>query len=361
MDHRSDLYSLAVCLYELITGERLFVHAGLTTTADEIYSQAIPLVSRKVPGLPADLDKVMLRALSIDPDARYQTAGEFQEAVLRCAHRNGLMMSAPELAQHLREVCGPPSRWREEGRSDATGSVAIGGGGTEVYDALSDGTEQIDLSNEPDEVSEVSEVSDVSYSDVEERRVREMTSMDALGRLQNIQLTSMIKFADTGDDGEGAAPLVDLDDFGAPPPRADDSEIPRPVAPLARPDESEIPRAAAPPRVDARRNVEGDVATEAVERVSLPRRSRALPWILSGVLLLLGGTIAAAIGLSGPTVAPAPPVGPGGSGGSELLPAPAVEPPPALPAVAPVDAGAEAAPPAGAATKSKPEKGAGAR
>jgi hypothetical protein len=276
------------------------------------------------------------------------------------------MMSAPELAQHLREVCGPPSRWREEGRSDATGSVAIGGGGTEVYDALSDGTEQIDLSNEPDDdISEVSEVSDVSYSDVEERRVREMTSIDALGRLQNIQLTSMIKFADTGDDGEGAAPLVDLDDFGAPPPRADDSEIPRPALPLARPDESEIPRAAAPPRVADRRNVEGDVATEAVERVSLPRRSRALPWVLAGVLLLLGGTIAAAIGLSGPTVAPAPPVGPGGSGGSEPLPAPSPapseEPTPAQPAVAPVDAGTEAAPPAGAATKAKPAKGARAR
>ena len=36
MDHRSDLYSLAVCLYEILTGERLFVHAGLTTSADEV-------------------------------------------------------------------------------------------------------------------------------------------------------------------------------------------------------------------------------------------------------------------------------------------------------------------------------------
>src|SRR5207253_2687832 len=68
MDHRSDLYSLAVCLYEILTGERLFVHAGLTTSADEIYSQPVPLVSRKVPGLTPDLDVIVKKALSIDPN-----------------------------------------------------------------------------------------------------------------------------------------------------------------------------------------------------------------------------------------------------------------------------------------------------
>ena len=67
LDARSDLYSLAVCLYEIITGERLFVHAGLTTSADEIYSQPVPLLSHKVPGLPPELDKVMLKALSRRP------------------------------------------------------------------------------------------------------------------------------------------------------------------------------------------------------------------------------------------------------------------------------------------------------
>src|SRR5207248_1317960 len=65
LDHRSDLYSLAVCMYEVLTGERLFVHAGLTTSADEIYSQPVPLVSRKVPGLTPDLDAIMLKALAL--------------------------------------------------------------------------------------------------------------------------------------------------------------------------------------------------------------------------------------------------------------------------------------------------------
>ena len=35
LDARSDLYSLAVCLYEILAGERLFVNTGITTSVDE--------------------------------------------------------------------------------------------------------------------------------------------------------------------------------------------------------------------------------------------------------------------------------------------------------------------------------------
>src|SRR5687767_9782996 len=123
LDHRSDLYSLAVCFYEILTGERLFVHAGLTTSADEIYSQPVPQVSKKLPGLTQDLDLIVSKSLSIDPDRRYQTAGEFQEALTRCAHRNGLLMSAPELAEELIDACGDYDDWRDDDDDDDLGYV----------------------------------------------------------------------------------------------------------------------------------------------------------------------------------------------------------------------------------------------
>jgi serine/threonine-protein kinase len=106
LDHRSDLYSLAVCLYEALTGEPLFAHAGQKTSASKIYAQPVPQVSRKVPGLTPDLDAIMAQALAVFPAARYQHAGELQEALTRCAHRNGLLLSAPELAAELRAACG---------------------------------------------------------------------------------------------------------------------------------------------------------------------------------------------------------------------------------------------------------------
>jgi len=142
LDHRSDLYSLAVCMYEVITGERLFVHAGLTTSADEIYSQPVPQLSRKVPGLTPELDGIMIKALALSPDARFQTAGEFQEALTRCAHRNGLLMSAPEVAQELLELCGPPDQWRGDDDDEDFGFVARAA--TEVYDGGSDVDEDDD-------------------------------------------------------------------------------------------------------------------------------------------------------------------------------------------------------------------------
>ncbi|HEY4180394.1 MAG TPA: serine/threonine-protein kinase [Kofleriaceae bacterium] len=138
LDHRSDLYSLAVCMYEILTGERLFVHAGLTTSADEIYSQPVPSLTKKIPGLPAELDAIMRKALAINPDERYQTAGELNEALTRCAHRNGLLMAAPELSRELLEDCGPYEGWRGEDEDEDLGYAMNQRAGTEVYDSVDD-------------------------------------------------------------------------------------------------------------------------------------------------------------------------------------------------------------------------------
>jgi eukaryotic-like serine/threonine-protein kinase len=118
MDHRSDLYSAAVCMYEMLTGERLFVHASIMTSADEIYSQPIPMVSRKIADVPSDIDFILQKALSINPADRYQTAGQLGEALTRCAHRHGLLMSSSELADELAAVCGPPDSWRDDDEDD---------------------------------------------------------------------------------------------------------------------------------------------------------------------------------------------------------------------------------------------------
>jgi eukaryotic-like serine/threonine-protein kinase len=111
IDHRCDLFSLSVCLYESLSGERLFV-GDLNTPADEIYGIPILPASQKRSGLPRALDDVLMRALAPNVDDRYQSAAELGEALRRVAHRSGLAFSPPELAAHLRDILGDdPERW----------------------------------------------------------------------------------------------------------------------------------------------------------------------------------------------------------------------------------------------------------
>jgi eukaryotic-like serine/threonine-protein kinase len=128
IDHRSDLYSLAVCLYESLTAERLFV-GDLSTPPDVIYGQPVLPPSKKRAGLPALLDEVLVKALAPRPDDRYQSAIAFTEALRQVAHRAGLSYSAPQLAAHLRETLGPdPSRWLQEdmaGSGEGTQKIPV--------------------------------------------------------------------------------------------------------------------------------------------------------------------------------------------------------------------------------------------
>ncbi len=312
LDARSDLYSMAICLFEMITGERLLVTAGITTSADELYSRPVPLVSKKVPGLPPELDKVMLRALSVDPEHRYQTAAEFQEALLRCAHRHGLMMSAPELATHLRSVCGAHHTWRDE--FDESQPVE----GTELY-GNEEGTQQINYAEEGQ-----SDVLSVDGGDfvhaADQRRERAKTSLTLLGDLKGVELTSMKALGDSS--GDGAAALVDLDSFGGSeasrgePQRRDDpasSGIPLGRAGEVRPDNARPPAAAQnadeytgvvvvqgsgkPPSEGVVSGVSMKPARALSEAV-VPERS-GHPWLMLTLVVLLGLGAAAAVGLTG--------------------------------------------------------------
>jgi serine/threonine protein kinase len=311
MDARSDLYSMAVCLFEMITGERLLVSAGITTSADELYSRPIPLVSKKVPGLPSELDKVMLRALSVDPDHRYQSAAEFQEALLRCAHRHGLMMSAPELATHLRTVCGSPSSWRQEVSDQAASD------GTEIYDH-EEGTQQLDYAEESGYGEDVLAIDDGFVKAGSKRRERAKTSLTLLGDLKGVELTSM---ANLGASGEGAKPLVDLDSFGGFAAKA------RPNPPVPKSSVSMGPddpytgvvivqgsgkapeqpysggaKAKAPsPRA-------GSQQAGAWQEESM-QSSGGHPWLMLTLIIALGVGTAAAVGLSGPKLSTSPPSG----------------------------------------------------
>jgi eukaryotic-like serine/threonine-protein kinase len=79
----SDLYSLAVVAWELLTGKRPFESDSPTAEAAAHVNAPIPSVCANS-GLPCELDPVFEQALAKDPAARYGSAGEFV-AALRAA------------------------------------------------------------------------------------------------------------------------------------------------------------------------------------------------------------------------------------------------------------------------------------
>lgn len=80
MDGRSDLFSLSVILYWLLTGERPFTGEATSVIAQILYANPAP-VSQINSSLGAEYDRVMARALAKEPAARYQRGNEIAEAL----------------------------------------------------------------------------------------------------------------------------------------------------------------------------------------------------------------------------------------------------------------------------------------
>jgi TonB family protein len=78
---RSDVYSLAVVAYEMLTGQPPFQGKTITQVIYRVMHEAPPPPRQWNAALPARYDDVFARALAKDPAARFSTAGEFIAAL----------------------------------------------------------------------------------------------------------------------------------------------------------------------------------------------------------------------------------------------------------------------------------------
>jgi serine/threonine protein kinase len=88
LDQRSDLFSLGVVLFEMLAGKRAFDVGGGPRWFDAVYALLgnTPDYSRLGPNAPAALREVITRVLQWDPSARFQNAGELQQALSDVLH-----------------------------------------------------------------------------------------------------------------------------------------------------------------------------------------------------------------------------------------------------------------------------------
>jgi serine/threonine protein kinase len=76
VDHRSDIFSLGVVLYELLTGQRPFTGANFAEVIDKIIHAQPTAIARLNYDVPPELERITLKCLQKQPDRRYQSARE---------------------------------------------------------------------------------------------------------------------------------------------------------------------------------------------------------------------------------------------------------------------------------------------
>ena len=83
VDHRTDLFSFGVLLYEMVTGRRPFAGDSAAAVCNAILSQTPERITRARPDLPTTLERIILRTLEKDRGARYQTASQLRTELER--------------------------------------------------------------------------------------------------------------------------------------------------------------------------------------------------------------------------------------------------------------------------------------
>ncbi|GAB6939272.1 Stk1 family PASTA domain-containing Ser/Thr kinase [Isoptericola variabilis] len=112
VDARSDLYSTGCLLFELLTGRPPFIGDSPVAVAYQHVGQAPQRPSELASDVPEVLDRIVLKSLAKDRDARYSTAAEFRadlETALRGGDVTAPLIGAAAAGAAATQVMGQPA------------------------------------------------------------------------------------------------------------------------------------------------------------------------------------------------------------------------------------------------------------
>lgn len=116
LDHRSDIFSLGVVLYQATVGTHPFRRDNESRQQLLLRLLLDPIAppSLLLPGYPAELEAIVLRALDRDPAQRFATADEMRRQLQEWLVRTGPLVTEHHIAQVLAQRVGPAMAKRSE-------------------------------------------------------------------------------------------------------------------------------------------------------------------------------------------------------------------------------------------------------
>jgi len=139
IDHRSDVFSLGIVLYELLVNHRLFQHEDPEEKLRRVREAEVPDPRKEAPEVSDELWAILQTALAKDPNDRYSSASEFEQALRVYLFETGdrtddtvlgefmqdLFKSELELESGKLELVGP-SWGIDDAHTDVTGGGQTG-------------------------------------------------------------------------------------------------------------------------------------------------------------------------------------------------------------------------------------------
>ncbi|MAT26719.1 MAG: hypothetical protein CMN29_17485 [Sandaracinus sp.] len=120
VDGRTDVFALGICLYEALTGKRLYKRDSQYHTFQAILDEPVPSARDVDPEIPEELDRIVQKALQKEMDDRYASAGEMQEALESWIAARGEAVGASRLRRLMEALFVDDLRAGPELVSDET-------------------------------------------------------------------------------------------------------------------------------------------------------------------------------------------------------------------------------------------------
>lgn len=146
LDRKSDIFAVGIVLYELLTGERLFVGESDFSTLEKVKNVEIMPPSTYNRRIPDELEQIVLKALAREPEDRYQTAMDLHDDLQSFMYTSGNFFSRKDLSAYMRkafaeEIAKETAREEEYRRMEAeVGRPSGVSSGLEAFDNIQPAT-----------------------------------------------------------------------------------------------------------------------------------------------------------------------------------------------------------------------------